>query len=95
MRRAVSLFFVPLALAGCGGDPRLVHPTLPAERQTAIRQECEALLPATDAKLPRCQDIGGDQFALERCRADGDATLLAAARRDQAISMCLRAQGFR
>jgi len=95
MKRLVLLFLLSAALAGCGSDPVLVHPTLSFERQAAIRAECEASLPAADATLPRCPDIGGDRFALERCRADGDAALLAAVRRNQAVAACLRAQGFR
>ncbi len=84
-----------LALAACSGEPTLVHPTLSAEDQAAIRTQCEASLPAANATLPRCPDIGGDQQALERCRSDGDAALLAAVRRNQAVAACLRAQGFR
>jgi hypothetical protein len=95
MKRIVTLVLLSLALAGCGSEPVLVHPTLSAERQAAIREECEASLPAANATLPRCPDIGGDRQALERCRSDGDAALLAAARRNQAVAACLRAQGFR
>lgn len=95
MKRNACLLLLAITLAGCGGEPVLVHPTLSSERQAAIRQECEASFPAADATLPRCPDIGGDRLALERCRADGDAALLAAVRRERAVAACLRAQGFR
>ena len=95
MKRIAFLSLLSLALVGCGGEPVLVHPTLSSERQAAIRQDCEASVPAVDATLPRCPDIGGDRQALERCRSDGDAALLAAVRRNQAVAACLRAQGFR
>jgi hypothetical protein len=95
MKRLFLPMMLSLTLAGCGSDAVLVHPTLSAERQAAIRAECEAASPAANATLPRCPDIGGDRLALERCRADGDAALLAAVRRDQAVGACLRAQGFR
>ncbi len=95
MRRLAFLVLLPLVVAACSAEPALVHPTLSTERQAAIRGECESSLPAANATLPRCPDIGGDQQALERCRMDGDAALLAAVRRDQAVAACLRAQGFR
>jgi hypothetical protein len=93
MKRAA--LFSMLVLAGCGGEPVLVHPTLSSERQAALRKDCEAAFPAANAPLPRCPDIGGDRLALERCRADGDAALLAAVRRNAAVAACLRAEGFR
>jgi hypothetical protein len=95
VKRIFLLVLFSLALVGCVSEPVLVHPTLSPERQAAIRAECEASLPAASATLPRCPDIGGDRQALERCRSDGDAALLAAVRRDQAVAACLRAQGFR
>ena len=95
MKRIFLLFLSALATAACGTEPALVHPTLSPERQAAIRAECEAASPAANAPLPRCPDFGGDRQALERCRADGDAALLAAVRRNQAVAACLRAQGFR
>jgi hypothetical protein len=93
MRHAA--LFLTLALVGCGGEPILVHPTLSSERQASVRKDCEAAFPETSAPLPRCPDIGGDRLALERCRADGDAALLSAVRRNQAVAACLRAEGFR
>jgi hypothetical protein len=95
MMRLFLLVVLSFAMAACSSEPALVHPTLSAERQAAIRAECEAASPAANATLPRCPDFGGDRLSLERCRADGDAALLAAARRDQAVAACLRAQGFR
>jgi hypothetical protein len=89
-----NLAFV-LALGACASEPPLAHPTLSADQQREIRRACEASVPQVIARAPNCPDIGGDRQALERCRSDGDASLLAATRRAETVAACLRSQGFR
>jgi hypothetical protein len=96
-RSMLGLFLLPgfLLLGACANETPLAHPTMPADQQRDVRRACEESVPQAIARAPNCPDIGGDRQALERCRADGDASLLAAARRTDAVAACLRRQGFR
>ncbi len=96
-----------LFVASCGpaADIRpLVHPTLGAAEQAAIRNACisearRRIGPAPPSAMPAACREGGDVQANDRCRTQADLALVAetryVSRVDAETAACLRANGFR